>query len=307
MIIVALAVVTAIGSMATTLQQQQQRLLAEEVAVAAWRRVLDVTGRVELEFYESPKFYDQLERVRANALIRPITVTAAVFGLLGGAVGTAGLLGVLLHLDPLLVPILLLAGVPSILLARRASMLEFRYMAEITPEFRAREYLREVLTGRDEAKEVRAFGAETALRRRHDERSVGVLASLRRHVRRRQWYALGGVATTTVALVASLAVLVWFLALGRIGVADAGAAALGIRLLSTRLDQTFQSVSTLLESSVFLDDLDRFLGLAVPLPGSSRGAGPVLRDEITLDEVSLRLSRRDRAGAGRRQPVRQAR
>jgi ATP-binding cassette, subfamily B, bacterial len=286
MVIVGLAVVTAVGAMAATMQVQQQRLLAEEVSVATWRRVLDVTGRVELEFYESARFYDQLERVRANALIRPVTVTTSVFGLLGGAVGTVGLLVVLLLIDPLLVPILLLAGVPSIFLARRASLLEFRHTALTTPIFRAREYLREVLTGRNEAKEVRAFGAESALRRRHDERSAGVLESLRGHVRARQRYAMGVVAITTVALAGSLAVLVWFLAMGRIGVADAGAAALGIRLLSSRLDQAFQSIGTLMESSVFLDDLDRFLGLAGPAGGVAQGAGPRLRAEITLDGVS---------------------
>ncbi|MDT5084521.1 MAG: ATP-binding cassette, subfamily bacterial, partial [Mycobacterium sp.] len=62
-VVVSLALVTAVGAAASTLQQQQQRLLGEEVSLTAWRRLLDVTGRVGLEFYESPKFYDQLQRV----------------------------------------------------------------------------------------------------------------------------------------------------------------------------------------------------------------------------------------------------
>ena len=285
-IIVLLAVVTALGSMSSVLQQQQQRLLGEQVAVSAWGRVLDVTGRVELEVYESSTFYDQLERIRTNALSRPATVTSAVFGLLGSAVATAGLLTVLVTLDPLLVPVLLLAGVPSLLLGRRAARLEFRFVTAATPLFRAREYLRGVLTGRDEAKEIRAFGAESALRRRHDDRSAEFIAALARHVRTRQMYALGTVATTTMALTAALAALVWFLAIGQVGVADAGAAALGIRLLSTRLDQIFQSANGLLESSVFLDDLDQFLALAAPASLPSRGVTPSLREEVVVDGVS---------------------
>ena len=83
--IVLLAVVSALGSSASTLQRQQQRLLGEQVGVATWQRILDVTGRVELETFESPHFYDHLRRVEDNALIQPSAVTSALFGLLGGA------------------------------------------------------------------------------------------------------------------------------------------------------------------------------------------------------------------------------
>jgi len=79
-------------------------------------------------------------------------------------------------------------------------------------------YLRRVLTGRDEAKEVRAFGAERALRKRHDDRSDELLSLTRAHVRTRQFYALGSVAITTVGLEGALALLVWFLSIGRISV-----------------------------------------------------------------------------------------
>ncbi len=284
-VVVLLAVVTAAGSAATTLQVQQQRLLSEEVSVGAWRRLLDVTGRVELELYESPRFYDQLQRVQANAITRPMTVTTSVFGLIGSGAGTVGLLVVLLAIDPLLVPVLALAGIPTVLLSRRASRLEFRFATAAAPIYRAREYLRKVLTGRDEAKEVRAFGAENALRSRHDDRVGGYLSLLRRHVRVRQAYALTGVATTTIALVITLSLLVWFLSLGRITLADAGAAALGIRLLSSRLDQLFQSVAGLFESGVFLEDLDRFLGLAVVADGPGTGTAPTLRRGISVTEV----------------------
>ncbi len=281
-----LAVVTAVGSAAATLQQQQQRLLSEEVSVAAWRRLLDVTGRVELELYESAQFYDQLQRVRGNALLRPITVTMSVFGLIGGAAGATGLLLVLLAVDPMLGPVLVLAGLPAVLLSRRVSRLEFRFATLTSPVYRAREYLRTVLTGRNEAKEIRAFGAGNALRARHDDRSQSYLAALRRHVRVRQSYALAGVATSAIALGMSLAMLVWFLSIGRITLAEAGAAMLGIRLLSSRIDQLFQSVAGLFESSVFLEDLDRFLGLAPVTGGPGAGTAPSLRKGIRVDNVS---------------------
>jgi ATP-binding cassette subfamily B protein len=285
-VIVLLAVVTAVGSAASTLQQQQQRLLGEEVSIAVWRRMLDVTGRVNLEFYESPTFYDQLQRVQSNALVRPITVTTAIFGLIGGAFGLGGLLAALLAVEPLLVPALLLAGIPSLLLSRRASRLEFRFVTLVNPTFRARQYLRAVLTGRDEAKEVRAFGAEGALRSRHDDRSEEYLVRLRGHVRTRQRYALGSVATTSIALTMALALLAWFLFIGRISFAEAGAAALAVRLLSSRLEQLFRSIASLMESAVFLEDLDRFLMLTVVADGPGTGAKPPLARALSVEELS---------------------
>lgn len=293
-VVAALAVVTAIGSANATLQQQQQRLLGEQVSLVTWRRLLDVTGRVPLDCFESPGFYDQLQRIQTNALIRPVTVTTGAFGLLGGAAGIGGLLAVLLTIDPLLVPALLLAGVPALLLSRRSSAREFAFAAEVSPTYRARDYLRRVLTGRDEAKEVRAFGTERTLRARHDTHSAGYVTALRRHVRVRQAYALGGVAATATALAASLALLVWFLSIGRISLAEAGAAVLGIRMLSGRLDQSFQAIGGLVESSIFLDDLDRFLGLATVTERPGTGDAPTLRRAVVAEGVSYTYPGADR-------------
>lgn len=294
LLIVGLAAATAILSAATSLQQQQQRLLAEQVSAVAWRRVLDVTGTVELERYETPGFFDRLERVRTSAVTRPVAVTTAVFGVLGGAAGTVALIVVLVGVDPLLVLVLALGGVPAVLAARKVSALEFGFVADAMPLFRGRDYLRLVLTGRDEAKEVRAFGAAGVLRDRHDERSGLFLRDLRRHVRRRQCYTLAAVAATTVALASSLALLVWLLSQGRITIADAGAGALGVRLLSSRLDATFQSVGGLLESAVFLDDLDGFLALASAGPPRSGGAAPTLDRALRLDRVCYAYPGSDR-------------
>lgn len=286
--IVLLAVLSALGSSAGALQAQQQRLLGEQVSVVAWRSILDVTGRVELETFESPRFYDHLRRVEDNALTQPTTVTAALFGLLGGVVGVVGLLAALLTIAPLIVPVLLLAGIPTLLISRRASRLEFDFVARITAAYRARHYLREVLTGREEAKEIRAFGAERALRGRHDERSVGLISQIVRHVKVRQAYALASVATTAVGLVLALGLLIWLLALGRITVADAGATILAIRLLSSSLDTVLQSVGGLFESGVFLDDLAGFLALAGEMPPATGGPPRPLRAEVVVDQVSYR-------------------
>ena len=285
-VVVLIALVTAVGSASSSLQAQQQRLLGEHVSATAWGRLLDVTGRVNLEFFESPRFFEQLKRVELNAIVRPTTVTTAIFGLIGGLVGAAGLLIALLSIEPLLVPVLLLAGIPTLLLTRRASRTEFAFAVTFTPAVRVREYLRTVLAGREAAKEVRAFGADQALRARHDAASDQYLRGVRRQVRRRQAYALAVVLSSAAVLAATLGMLIYFISIGRVTVAGAGAAAIGVRLLSSRLDQLVSSIGTLFESSVFLDDLQRFLSLSVVGDSTGTGTPAPHRDEITLSGVS---------------------
>lgn len=293
-VIVLIAVVTAVSAASATLQAQQQRLLGEHVSCAAWDRMLDVTGRVNLEFFESPRFFEQLKRVEFNSIARPVTVTTAVFGLLGGLVGAVGLLIALLTIEPLLVPLLLVAGVPAVLLSRRAAKTEFNFAVQHTPTARVREYLRTVLTGREAAKEVRAFGAEQAVRSRHDVASRRLLQGVRGQVRRRQRYAIAIVACSAVVLAATLALVVYFVASRRVTIAEAGAAIVAVRLLSSRLDQLVASIGTLFESSVFLEDLERFLALSVETDSLGTGIPAPHRHEIELSKVSYTYPGSDR-------------
>ncbi|NHC45909.1 ABC transporter ATP-binding protein [Motilibacter sp. K478] len=270
-----LALVTAASSAVTSLQAQQQRLLGERVAQTAWGGVLDVTGRARLETYESSGFYDQLQRVQANAIMRPVTVTTAVFGLLGGGLTTIAMVAAVAVLAPALLPLLLLGGVPAILMSRRASRSEFAFAVAQAPLLRRRDYLREVLTRREPAKEVRAFGAARVLRGRYDAMSSLFVTALAAQVRRRQLQTVVTVLGSALALGLSLGLLVALVATERISLAQAGAAMLAVRVLSSRLDGVFASLGSLFESAVFLEDLDRFLALGdrlAPLGGSGTPA-----------------------------------
>jgi ATP-binding cassette subfamily B protein len=283
--VVLLGLLTAVSTGSTTLQTQQQRLLGEQVGSAVWGRLVAVTARVQLEAFETSAFHDRLQRVQVNALSRPLVVTTSLLGLLGGAAGAIAVGFALLSVEPLLVPVLLLAGGPALLLARRASRTEFSFAVAQTPTMRRRAYLRELLTSRDAAKEVRAFGTESALRRRHDVADTRFLAALRTQVRLRQRYASVTVLTSAFLLAATTGLLLALMHAGRISLAEAGSAVIGVRLLGGRLDQTLASMGSLFESGLFLDDLDRFLELAPVQPPSSPVASAPHRERMQLERV----------------------
>ena len=99
---------------------------------------------------------------------------------------------------------------------------------------------------------------------------------------------------SAVVLAATLGLLLYFVGTGRVTVAGAGAAAVAVRLLSSRLDQLVGSIGTLFESSVFLEDLERFLALSVEADSAGTGTAAQHRHEIVLSGVSYTYPGSDR-------------
>ena len=265
-----LAALTAAGTVAAAVLAQRLRLLSEHVTRAVWARILDVTAAVELEQFEASDFYDRLQRVQTNALSRPLSVAQGLVGMVGGTVGVAGLAVALLVIQPVLLPLLLVSGVPLWVLSRRSGGLEFDFQVAQTPAYRMRAYLREVMTGRPEAKEMRAFGLSGYVRARYDGLYETYLAALAVQVRRKLTLSLVGTGITAAIVGGTLALLLSLASSGRVTLAEAGAAAVAIPLLGTRLQQLFGGATGLLESGLFLDDLRRFLALA-PAARARRG------------------------------------
>lgn len=261
-----LAALAAVAAAATGLLAQRQRLLGELVQRTVWRRVLGVTTSVDLDRFEDPVFFDELQRVQTNAITRPLTLTQGLIGLVGGLAGAAALVTALLTLEPLLVPLLLAAGVPLFLLNRKGGRLEFAFAVEQTPPTRERQYLRTALTGKDEAKEVRAFGLSPALMSRYESLYASYLTALRRLIRRQTTLVLLGTLATAVVTAITLGLLLVLVDADRLTLAEAGAATLAIRLLTSRLELLAAGLGKVYESALFLHDFRAFLSRAQPGP-----------------------------------------
>ncbi|MBJ7328674.1 MAG: ABC transporter ATP-binding protein [Solirubrobacteraceae bacterium] len=286
--LIGLAAVTAISGLATSAQALLQRLLGEEVQLLTWTQILDVTTAVPLETFENPEFFDALQRVRTNAVIRPLTMSQGLVQLFGGLVGIAGLTVALVVIHPGLIVIFLLGGFPLWLLSRTTGRLEFRFRAGQTPQLRLRHYLTELLCGRDEAKEIRAFALGPVIYERWRQNYDEYLAEYHQHVRRRLGLATVGAGITTVVMSIAVGLLVWFVVEGTVEIAAAGAALIAIRLLAGRLQQTFSGITDLFESALFLRDYEEFSELSPP-PEPHRGEGTALAPftELRVEHVSF--------------------
>jgi ATP-binding cassette, subfamily B, bacterial len=269
-----LAATTAITAVIASVQVGLGRYAGELVAARMWQRVLGVATRVDLRKFESSRFYDRLQRVQANALTRPYQITYGVVATIGAVAASAGLIVALVLVNPALLPLLVLGGVPVMITSRRQSQLEFDFLARQMQSTRMRSYLTWVQTGRDEAKEVRAFGLAGNFGTRLTALYTEYLRDLAQHLWHRSRLGAIGTLGSAVLLALTLLLLVWLIFTGRLDVAEAVAALVAIRLLAGQVHSGFTGVQAIFESGQFIDDVDGFLTMAPAAEGGSREIAP---------------------------------
>jgi len=287
--VLALAGLTALSTIAAAVQGQVQRLLGEAVARSMWQRVLAVSTGVGLRHFESAEFYNRLNRVQTNAMSRPNQVTQGLLTMAGALTASIGVGLALVSISPLLLPLVVIGGLPILLTSRRESRLEFDFSVSQTPALRLRQYFIILQTGRDEAKEVRAFGMGSWLLRRFDALYASYIADLTVHVRRRTFLTLVGQVGAAILLAGTLLAMVWLIAQGQIGIAGAGAAIVAVRMLAAQVQTLFRGVQTIFESGLFLDDLTEFLDLGRAAREEDTGAeAPDGFQHLHVEDVSFR-------------------
>ncbi|HJU00224.1 MAG TPA: ABC transporter ATP-binding protein [Actinomycetes bacterium] len=283
-----LTVVTAAIGCLSAIGREQREILAELASRYAQGRIIDVAGAVELEAYERPAFHNRLVRAAGGGQFRPWQVVEGLTGLAGAAVGITGITVALLALQPWLVPLVLIAAVPLLIAVARGGELMFGFRRRMTELERRRNYLYMLLSGKDAAKELRAFGLGDFLRERFDRLYDQHLAELRTVARRRLRVSLLGNLVTTVVLAGIVAGLLVLALGGRIGLAEAGTAAGAVFVLGERLMNAVFGAGMLYESSLFIEDFTSFVAMA-PAVEARRPRGPAPRGfrRLRVEDVSF--------------------
>jgi ATP-binding cassette subfamily B protein len=294
--IVALAVLLTFSGISFSIVRQQQRLLAELTERRTKAQILDVAGAVDLAAYETSDFYDRLSRVQASAATRPYFLTTGLITFAGGMAGALSLAVAVVLIQPMLLPLIVLAGVPLWFTGRRAGRREFEFAVVQTPIERMRDYLDATLTGRSEAKELRAFGAVGLLRRRYDEVYDTFVLSLRKHVIAKQWLGIVGSVSSGLLLIGTFVVLIWLVENHHVSLSQVAGAVVGIRLLSGQINALFAGAQQIFESSLFLNDLSEFLDSNPSLADNQPVRRPAPRgfSSVHVDNVSFTYPASDR-------------
>src|SRR5579875_2832623 len=266
----------AAGGLAGTWAGLQQQLVTELVQRHVSRPVTEVATAIGLADFDSPAFHDRLQRAQQTAMVRPLQVTTAVLSLSRGLLGLAGVAAALFVLSPLLLAVALLGLVPLWLATVRVARAVYEFLVEMTPNDRRRGYVLSLLTSRQGAGEVRAFGLGGYFRDLYERLTEERIARLRRHLRRRAGLALLGAAGNAVAGGIMIGVLIWLITTGHLSLAAAGAAGVAGFQLGGQLQGIALAGGQLYESALMVEDLEAFTGL-LPVLGAARPRAPAPR------------------------------
>lgn len=145
--LVALMVVVAVLGLVASAGREVREVLSETTARHAKERIIDVTTAVELTSFEVPSFHDRLVRAAAGEY-RPIQMVDGLIGTFGALASIAGIVVALVAIQPWLVPLLLVAGLPLMAAVFKAGQALFGFHMRMTSVTRARNYLYHLLTAK---------------------------------------------------------------------------------------------------------------------------------------------------------------
>lgn len=262
--------------------------LSPKVSESAELRLLDLTTKVDLSTFDDPDWRDAMERARDRGIDAAQRVVDHGIELITNLIGLMVAAGVLTVLHPALLPLLVLAVVPTGWAAVRSARLGYRTQLRLIAVWRRQRMLAYLLAAREPAPEVRAFTVRRFLLA-EVARLLAVSTGEQIRVSQRQTrtnligQTLGGLATGLTYLA-----LLGLLVTGRMELAVGGAAAYAINVGIGRLTELAFTVNHVYEQGLYFADYQGFceLALARAEPTYGRAAPPQVT-EIRLDGVTF--------------------
>jgi ATP-binding cassette, subfamily B, bacterial len=135
-----------------------EEVLRNRLQYAIQRQVLVKAGELDIVFFETPSFYDKLQRAQRDVRFRPFAILTAVMGLLREASTLISYLAALFTLSWLVLPYIVLLTGPGLLAQVIYGRRAWRLAYDRTPHERKMLYLANLLTRDREAKEIRLYG-----------------------------------------------------------------------------------------------------------------------------------------------------
>jgi ATP-binding cassette, subfamily B, bacterial len=244
----------------------------------------------DLSFFESPRYFDTLRRARDAGNQRPAQASNNLLLLVKNGVMTVGIMVLMAAISWVLLPILLLALIPALLVRIHFARRVHDWRKRRTQMERRASYLDWLMTSDTYAKEVRLNHLGEQMMQSH--------AGLRRQIwneqirisRRRVFFDLAAASVATAVFFGVLAFLAERASSGANSVGDLVLFLLIFQRAQTAGQEMIQQISALYEDHLHLGLLFDFLEIRPDLTDPPRPvAAPVLlRRGLRLERVSFR-------------------
>lgn len=190
-----------IRALAALVGERQADLVADHMNSA----LLTKSVEVDLEYYESARYYDTLHRAQREAPFRPISIVNGLSHIAQDSISLLAIAGLLVAFHWGIAFILLLAVCAGAALRLINAGATYRWQREVTATERRAGYLNWILTDSSHAKEIRLFDLGELFIRRFQDLTRHLRRGRRVNTRRRAVADLAAQSLATVAIYGSYA------------------------------------------------------------------------------------------------------
>lgn len=267
-------------------RETQGLLVAERIDWDIHERAV----RADLAFYESPRYFDTLQRARESGSQRPVQVVSNLMLLVKNTLMLAAIVVLLATINWMLLPLLLVAIVPALLVRLRFTRKLYDWQRQRTQMERRAGYLDWLLTSDINAKELRLNQLGDFFRDRYAEVKAMIRKERLMISRHRTIVETGVGAVATVAFFSALGFLAWETSEGRNSVGDLVLFLLVFQRAQAMGQELVGQLSKLYEDHLYIGLLFEFLDVrpiisepTLPKPLPAR-----MRQGVSFENVGFR-------------------
>lgn len=131
--------------------------------------IMSKATQVPFQNYDIPSYYDKLDRAKREASSNPVDMLLYTMWVVQAMISFIGMFAVVISFRWWAAGVILLTSFPGIVFQYSVSRRSWKVMNEASPQVRKLNYVRDILTTRQPAKEVRLLGLGAWLRNRYDQ------------------------------------------------------------------------------------------------------------------------------------------
>lgn len=278
------------SSLLQTVKNINQQALQELTANRIQLMLMQHANKLDLSFFENPRFYDLLQQAQREATYRPIMMVSQTFGLASSFITFASMIALISRLGWFVALIALLSPIPSFISSSRYGWQGYMMSRRQSPDRRRMSYFLDLLTRDTYNKEIKLFGlgnffidrwAEIATRFYHENRRL----VLRRYLMGFGWGSLTTLVTSATYLYVALQAV-----FGRLTLGDLTFYTQAVAQVQSSLSSILSGFSDMYENNLYLNNLYEFLDYAPAIhnPPEPRKLELPLKEGIEFRDVSFK-------------------
>jgi ATP-binding cassette subfamily B protein len=266
-----------------------ENLLGELFSNRMSIQLMEHAARLDLQQFEDPTFYDQMERARRGTSNR-VSMFIQTLSLFEGTITLVSLSAALVAQSPWLVLLLAVAVVPGFIGETHFASLNYAIMNRWTAQRRELDYLRYVAASNETAKEVQLFGLAPWLIDRFRMLSDRFYALSKQMAVRRASITLGLSLVAAIGYYVAAIVMILRAIAGTISIGTLTFLTAAFQRCRGAMQGLLHGIGQIYEQTLYLNDYFQFLETE-PSIKSVPGAIPVprpIRDGFVFESVSFR-------------------